>query len=271
VAAMVQSPLAIGVQAGVVVASATVVERHVDRRSGLLAAASRANAVAWRGALGVNPRFQGVVARHVPHPVTPRQAAERPWLPGGLRAIDAPHRGRLPGVIRTAVVAPLGTLVGRGHPGPVAPWRLPATVDLGDPPDRYPHLGVTAEEPVGQVPYGLPARRRGRLADPHAQGLDAPCRGGPLALGPIRGRSATVWRGLGRPSRADRGYQGLAGVSSDATGGTSAPLPVGSLHRPWWPSPADDRMAFAAAHRLSPLGMGQLDRQWRQWPDHLWG
>jgi len=141
---MVKSPLDIGVQEVVVVAYGTVVERHEARLDGLLAAASWATAVAWRFALGCNPRCQGVFDHHVPHPVTPRRYAERPWLPVGLRDIDAPYRGGFPGVIRTEVVNQLGTLVGRRHPFPIDPWRMPSTVDLGDTPDRYPHMGVTA-------------------------------------------------------------------------------------------------------------------------------
>jgi hypothetical protein len=116
-----------------------------------------------------------------------------------------------------------------------------------------------------------PALRLGRSAAPNAPVLASPFRGGPRDLGPIRGRSATGVRGLGRPYRADRGCPGLSFVSSDATGGQSAPGQVGSLHRRWWPSPAEYRLACAASHLRSPLGLGQLYSPLRQGPDHPWG
>jgi hypothetical protein len=116
-----------------------------------------------------------------------------------------------------------------------------------------------------------PALLLGRAADPKAQVLDAPFRCGPIALGPLRGRSAPVVRGLGRPSRAARVCPGLAFVSSDSTGGTSAPCQVGALPLPWWPAPSDDRLAFASSHILDPLGLGPLDRQLSQLPDPPWG
>ena len=238
-AARGKRPWAIGGPDVVVVAYGPGVERPVDRLDGLLAAASGANAVAWRVALGFNPRFQGVVAHHVPHPVPPRRAAERPWLPVGRREIAAPHRGRLPGVLLPAGVDQRGTRVGRGHPCPVAPWRLPATGDLGETPDRHHHLGVTAEEPCGPVTDGLPARLLGRPADPHAPVLDAPCRGvhalwdpsvggEPRSFGacggpPVRTVSAMAWPASPPPRPGGRQHPCRWGLST-GTGGPRQPL-----------------------------------------------
>jgi hypothetical protein len=134
---MVKSPLDIGVQDVLVVADGTVVERHVDLLDGILATAAGAKAVALRFELSFEPRFQGVFDHHLQHPVTYRRDAQRPWLPVGLRDIDAPDRGGLPGLILTEVIDQLGPLLGCGHPFPVAPWRLPSTVDLRAAPDRH--------------------------------------------------------------------------------------------------------------------------------------
>jgi hypothetical protein len=134
---MVKGPLDIGVQDVVVVADGTVVECHVDLLDGILAAASGAKAVALRFELRFKPRFQGVFNHHLHHPITQRRDAQRPLFAIGLGDIDAPDRGGSPGLRLTQVVDQLGTLLGRGQPFPVDPWRLPPTVDLGDPPHRH--------------------------------------------------------------------------------------------------------------------------------------
>jgi len=121
------------------------------------------------------------------------------------------------------------------------------------------------------VPYLLPALLLGRSEDPKAQVLDSPFHGGPVDLGPLCGRRATVVRCLGRPSRADRGSPGLSFLSSYSTRGQSAPFQGGSLHLPWWPSPSDDRMAFASSHILYPLGIGLPCGGLSQLIDNPWG
>ena len=132
---MVKGSLDIGIQDVLVVADGTVVERHVDLLDGILAAASGAKAVAVRFELGFKPRFQGVFAHHVQHPVTQRRDAERPLLPIGLRDVDTPHRGGFPGLVLPEVIDQLGPRLGCGHQFPVDPWCLPSTVDLSDAPD----------------------------------------------------------------------------------------------------------------------------------------
>jgi hypothetical protein len=143
-AEMVKGPVAIGLQEVVVAADGTVGERHRDRREGLRAAASGANAVAWRVELGCEPRCQGVFGHQWQHPAASRREAPRPLCPRGLGPIDAPHRGGVPGVRPPESIAPLGTLVRRGHAFPVAPWRRPPPVALGHTPHRHEGLGVTA-------------------------------------------------------------------------------------------------------------------------------
>jgi hypothetical protein len=120
-----------------VVAYSTISERDIDLLDGILATASGPKAVALRFEPGFEPRSQGVFNHQLPHPVTDRRDAERPSLAVRLRDLDAPHRGGFPGVIVPEVVDQLRTLVRRGQPFPVNPWRVPSAVDLGDTPDRH--------------------------------------------------------------------------------------------------------------------------------------
>ena len=166
---------------------------------------------------------------------------------------------------------PVSPARGRGRTGTIDPWRLSPTVDLGDTANRHQSVRVTSQEQFGQVSSLPPALRLGRSADPNAPALDSPCRGGPIDLGPVRGRKATVVRCPGRPDRSDGVCHGLSFLSSSATGGQSAPVQGGSLHLPGWPSPSPYRMACACSHCLSPLGIGQLCSRLSQWPDPPWG
>jgi hypothetical protein len=143
-AARVKSPGDIGVQAAAVVAYSTIIERHVTLLEGILAPASGAPAGALRFALRFAPRLQGVVDHPWQHPGTSRREATRPWLPGGLRDLDAPDREGFPGLILTERSDQLGPLLGCGPPCPVEPWRRPSTGDLREAPDRHQHRGVTA-------------------------------------------------------------------------------------------------------------------------------
>jgi hypothetical protein len=117
----------------------------------------------------------------------------------------------------------------------------------------------------------LPLLRLCRSEDPKAQALDYPFRGGPIDLGPVRGRIATVFRCLGQPYRTDRVCHCHSFVSSYSTRGKSAPFQVGSLHRPGWPYPSYYWRAFASSHILYPLGIGQLCSRLSPWPDRPWG
>jgi hypothetical protein len=144
-------------------------------------------------------------------------------------------------------------------------------IDLKLQSDRHESVRVTSQQQFGQVAHLLPLLRLGRSEDPKAQALDSPCRGGPIDLGPVRGRKATIFRCLRRPYRTDRVCHYLSFVSSYSTRGTSAPLQGGSLHLPSWPYPSDDRRAFAASHVRYPLGIGQLCSRLSQRSDSPWG
>lgn len=270
-AEVVNGPVAVGLQAGWVPADGTVGKRHGDGRESLLTAASRATTSALRFAPGCQPGCHGVFAHPWPRPVAMGQEAQRPLRSRRLGKPDAPCGRGMPGVILAACIHQCRPRCRRGRTDPIHPGRLSPTVDLGDPSDRHQSVRVPAPEQCGQVPSLLPALRLGRSAEPTAPALAAPFRGGPIELGPVRGRTATGFRCLRRPYRADRVSHDLAFVSSSSTGGPSAPVPVGSLHLPWWPSPSSDRRAVACSPFLSPLGIGQRCRRLRQWPDHPWG
>jgi hypothetical protein len=70
----------------------------------------------------------------------------------------------------------------------------------------------------------------GRSEDPQAPAVDAPLRGGPIALGSGHAWRAPVVRCLRRPSRSDRVSHCPASCSSSSTRGKSAPFQVGARH-----------------------------------------